>query len=156
MPTAPTAWWQGNSRGPADPQPNPPRNRPQTADNYVKRHSVASLAMLGLLITGRGIAYRRRWLRDVSAPACLRREHPVAIYRIFKTIAFEPEAIAIMSAAYEDALRILQLADREDPITELVAKKIIEVAQSGVTSSVLIREMALKELGITPPAPPGQ
>ncbi len=80
----------------------------------------------------------------------------MAIYRIFKTIAFEPEAIAIMSAAYEDALRILQLADREDPITELVAKKIIEVAQSGVTSSVLIREMALKELGITPPAPPGQ
>ena len=43
----------------------------------------------------------------------------MAIYRIFQTIAFEPEAIATMSAAYEQALRVLQLANRQDPITEL-------------------------------------
>ena len=36
----------------------------------------------------------------------------LAIYRIFKTMAFEPEAIAAMSVAYEEALRLLQLADR--------------------------------------------
>jgi hypothetical protein len=36
-----------------------------------------------------------------------------------------------MSAAYEETLRVLQLADREDPITELVARKIIEVAGTG-------------------------
>jgi hypothetical protein len=55
----------------------------------------------------------------------------MAIYRLFKTMAFEPEKIATMSAAYEDALRVLQLADRQDPITELVARKIIEVAGTG-------------------------
>jgi hypothetical protein len=38
----------------------------------------------------------------------------MAIYRIFKTRVFEPEAIAIMSAAYESALRALRLTDCED------------------------------------------
>jgi hypothetical protein len=74
----------------------------------------------------------------------------MAIYRIFQTIAFEPEEIAVMSAAYEDALRVLQLADRQDPITELVARKIIQVARSDVRDPTQIREQALKELGITP------
>jgi hypothetical protein len=38
----------------------------------------------------------------------------MAICRIFKTMAFQPEAIARMSAAYEEVLRVLQLADRQD------------------------------------------
>ena len=74
----------------------------------------------------------------------------MAIYRLLKFAAFEPEMIASMTAAYEDALRVLRLADRQDPITELVAKKIIEVAQLGESDPVSIRELALKELGITP------
>jgi hypothetical protein len=42
------------------------------------------------------------------------------------------------------------LADRQDPITELVAKKIIEIAQLGESDPARIREQALKELGINP------
>jgi hypothetical protein len=72
----------------------------------------------------------------------------VAIYRIFKTVGFEPEEIATMSAAYEETLRVLQLADREDPITELVARKIIEVAGNGERDPARISEQALAELGI--------
>jgi hypothetical protein len=71
----------------------------------------------------------------------------MAIYRIFKTRVFEPEAIAIMSAAYEDALRVLRLTDRADPITEVVAKKIIDVAELGERDPARICEAALKELG---------
>jgi hypothetical protein len=74
----------------------------------------------------------------------------MAIYRLLKFAAFDPEMIASMTAAYEDALRVLQLADRQDPITELVAKKIIDAAQLGESDPVRIRESALKELGITP------
>ena len=72
----------------------------------------------------------------------------MAIYRIFKTMAFEPEAIARMSAAYEEVLRVLQLADRQDPITELVAKKVIDVCQSGERDPANICEQALRDLGI--------
>jgi hypothetical protein len=73
----------------------------------------------------------------------------MAIYRIFKTMAFEPEEIATMSAAYEETLRVLQLTDREDPITEFVARKIIEVAGTGERDPARISEQALAELGIT-------
>jgi hypothetical protein len=72
----------------------------------------------------------------------------MAIYRIFQTIAFEPEAIATMSAAYEEALRVLQLANRQDPITELVARKVIEVAGTGERDPLKICEQTLRGLGI--------
>jgi hypothetical protein len=87
-----------------------------------------------------------------TACSCLGsiRMRPMAIYRLLKFAAFDPEMIASMTAAYEDALRVLRLADRQDPITELVAKKIIEIAQLGESDPARIREQALKELGISP------
>jgi hypothetical protein len=51
----------------------------------------------------------------------------VAIYHLLQNSAFGPDEIGCMTTAYEDALRILGLANRTDPITEIVAKKIIEV-----------------------------
>jgi hypothetical protein len=53
------------------------------------------------------------------------------IYRMIRESVFEPEAIEHMTAAYEHALKVLQLTDRKDPITELVARKIIEIAEVG-------------------------
>jgi hypothetical protein len=43
-----------------------------------------------------------------------------------------PEEIAVLTAAYENILRKLSLVDRNDPITELIAKKVIELGQRGV------------------------
>jgi hypothetical protein len=43
---------------------------------------------------------------------------------------------------------VLRLVDRSDPLTELVARKIIEVAQTGLKDPVKISAQALKELGI--------
>ena len=71
---------------------------------------------------------------------------PVSIYRIFRSTAFEPEAVINMSAAYEDALRVLKLADRADPITELVARKIIEVARTRQSNRTRLRDKAFAEL----------
>jgi hypothetical protein len=56
----------------------------------------------------------------------------VAIYRLLQQSAFGPEFIDLMVTAYEDCLRILQLSDRSDPLAEVIAKKIIEIAQTGV------------------------
>jgi len=71
----------------------------------------------------------------------------VAIYRLLKFSAFEPEAITRMTTAYEDALCALGVADRQDPVTEIVAKKIIEIAQQGERDSVRLHQRALAELG---------
>ena len=40
----------------------------------------------------------------------------------------------------------LQLSDRHDPLTEIVAKKIVEIAETGERDHARIRDRALKEL----------
>ena len=56
-----------------------------------------------------------------------------------------PEKITILTEAYE---RTLGLVDRSDPITELVAQKIIELGQRGVREAAQLSAMAISELGI--------
>ena len=55
----------------------------------------------------------------------------MAIYRLLEQSAFGPDEISRMTAAYEECLRVLRLVDGADPITELLAKYIIEAAQTG-------------------------
>jgi len=52
-----------------------------------------------------------------------------------------------MGAAYEQALKALRLADRADPVTELVAKKIIDIARTGESDPARISALAIKALG---------
>ncbi len=75
----------------------------------------------------------------------------MAIYRLIRESVFEPEAIERMTAAYEHALKVLQLTDRNDPITELVARKIIEFAEIGETDADRLCQRALDALLIEPP-----
>jgi hypothetical protein len=50
--------------------------------------------------------------------------------------------------AYERTLRMLSMVDRSDPITQLIAKKIIELGQRGVREAKKLSEMAVKELEV--------
>lgn len=75
----------------------------------------------------------------------------MAIYRLLQNSAFAPEDIGRLVAAYEDCLRILNVTDRTDPITEFLAKKIIEIGQTGMRDPVQIGRLALKEIGIAKP-----
>jgi hypothetical protein len=59
--------------------------------------------------------------------------------------AFGPDEIAIMVAAFEDALRELGLVDREDPATLMVAKRIFELAKQGERDPARLREAAVKQ-----------
>lgn len=72
----------------------------------------------------------------------------MAIYRFLQNSASAPEDIAPLVAAYEDCLRTLKLSDRSDPITEIVAKKIIELAQTGIRDSARLGRLALEEIRI--------
>ena len=76
----------------------------------------------------------------------------MAIYRILQNMPLSPEDISRLVAAYEAALKALGLTDRSDPITELVARKIIEIGQTGVRDPLEISKRAVAELG-PPPKP---
>ena len=54
----------------------------------------------------------------------------MAVYRLFKNKAFEPEAIAAMTSAYADICRTLGVLDRDHSEADAVAKKVIELLQA--------------------------
>jgi hypothetical protein len=71
----------------------------------------------------------------------------MTIYRLLKDTAFGPEDIERLVTAYEQTLRALRLKDRNDPITRLVAEKIIAIGRLGIEDPAEISKLALKQLG---------
>ena len=69
------------------------------------------------------------------------------ILRILQNSPLRPEDIRILVAAYERTLKALGLKDRNDPITEIVAKKIIEIGRTGLRDPQQISRRAIEELG---------
>ncbi len=63
-------------------------------------------------------------------------------------MSLSQEEVGRLNDAYERALHSLHLVDRNDPITEIVAKKIIEIGQTGLSDPVQISMRAVKDLGI--------
>ena len=74
----------------------------------------------------------------------------MAIYRILQNTPLSPEDINRLVAAYEATLKALGLTDRTDPITDLVARKIIEIGQTGVRDPLQISKRAVTDLGAAP------
>jgi hypothetical protein len=71
----------------------------------------------------------------------------MAIYRLIAKGTFGPDEIKAMTAAYEAALLDLGLVDRDDPITEIVAKAIVGVTDRGERDPAVIKERALNAIG---------
>jgi hypothetical protein len=71
----------------------------------------------------------------------------MAIYRLLQKLPLGPEEIEVLSVAYELTLRNFGLVDRNDPITEMVARKIVELGQRGVRDAQQMAELATRELG---------
>lgn len=74
-------------------------------------------------------------------------EH-LAIYRILQNSALGPEEIARLSSAYEQVLHTIGVQHRNDPLTELIARKIIEIGQTGLKDPAKICLRAIEELGL--------
>ena len=70
----------------------------------------------------------------------------MVIYRLLQNSAFEPDDIVRMTTAYEKALILLGLKSRTDPLTELVAKYIVEIAQTGEKDFEIICTLAIDRL----------
>jgi hypothetical protein len=58
-----------------------------------------------------------------------------------------PKEVSCITAAYEQALHTLCVKDRDAPLTEMVAKTIIKIAQT-VHDPAEISALAIKELGL--------
>jgi len=68
----------------------------------------------------------------------------VPIYRLLENEPFEPEHVTLMGNVFEDVLHTLGLIDREDPITRLVAMKVIELAQTGERDPARLKQLTLE------------
>lgn len=72
----------------------------------------------------------------------------VAVRRLLAKSPLGPEEIDVLVKAYEKTLHALSLVDRNDPLTEMVAKKIIEIGQMGLRDPAQISAQVLKEIGV--------
>jgi hypothetical protein len=59
--------------------------------------------------------------------------------------AFDPETVEIMGKAFVTTCEALGLTDHSDAMTELVAEKIIELAQRGFKNAFALHVAAMQE-----------
>jgi hypothetical protein len=82
----------------------------------------------------------------VVLPAWAWEAKKMSTYLRLHTLDLEPETVSRITAAYKQALNTLCVKDRDDPLAEMVAKKIIKIAQTDVRDPVEIAALAIKEL----------
>jgi hypothetical protein len=58
--------------------------------------------------------------------------------------AFAPDVLRVMNIAFDDAYRALQINDRTDPLTEIIARKIINLALHGERDPIQLRDKTLQ------------
>jgi hypothetical protein len=68
------------------------------------------------------------------------------IHRLIQNLSFNQDDIDRLAAAYEEALRALHISDRDDPINQVIAQRIIEGARAGVRDPGDLCKMAIKDL----------
>jgi hypothetical protein len=72
----------------------------------------------------------------------------MAIYKLIENTPLGVDEIQRLVAAYYETLRVLDLHDRDDPFTQIVARKVFAIAQTGIEDPAQISELAIKQLGI--------
>jgi hypothetical protein len=68
------------------------------------------------------------------------------IHRLIQNLSFNRADIDRLAAAYEEALRALHISDRDDPINQVIARRIIERARVGARDPADLCKMAIKDL----------
>jgi len=71
----------------------------------------------------------------------------MTIRRLLQNSPVSPGEIVRLRIAYQKSLHALHLVDRNDPVSEIVAKKVIQVASTGVRDPAQICKIVIKQLG---------
>jgi hypothetical protein len=69
------------------------------------------------------------------------------INRLLKDSKLGPDKIKRLNTAYTYALRSLSGVDRSDPLTEMLARKIIEIGATGISDPVEISNIVVRKFG---------
>ncbi len=72
----------------------------------------------------------------------------MAINRLLASSRFSPDEIEILNRALAYTLRKIGLVDRNDPITEMIARKVIEIGHTGIHDPAEISKIAVSQLRI--------
>ena len=70
------------------------------------------------------------------------------INRLLADSKLGPDEIENLNRAFKQALRALHLVDRNDPLAEIVARKIVEIGATGIGDATEIVDVAVKQLGL--------
>jgi hypothetical protein len=72
----------------------------------------------------------------------------VPIYEILRRQGgiFTPEEVAMLGSTFEDVLQTFGLVGRKDPMTEMVAKKLAELATSGIRDPARLKALTVQAL----------
>ena len=70
------------------------------------------------------------------------------INRLYMEGKIKPEEVERLNRAFMFTLRSLSLVDRDDPICEIIARKVIEIDAGGIHDPKEISKLATKQLGI--------
>jgi hypothetical protein len=69
------------------------------------------------------------------------------INRLFREGKIKPEEVERLNQAFAFTLSVLGLVDRNDPICEIVARKILEIDATGTHDPKEIATVAVAQLG---------
>jgi hypothetical protein len=67
------------------------------------------------------------------------------ITRLLQNASFGPDEIRVLVRAFDEALGTLRV-DRNGPVADALAKKIIELAQQGERDPILLRQHAVRSV----------
>jgi len=70
------------------------------------------------------------------------------INRLLKDGQHTPEQIELLNNAFSHALNLLSVADRNDPLCDMVARTVIEVSVAGTRNPRKIAEVAVARIGL--------
>ena len=69
----------------------------------------------------------------------------MALYSLLQNSLLGPDELRQLGTAYERTLDALGLTDRNDPITELVARKLLMLHQTGVSDPTALSALAVED-----------
>jgi hypothetical protein len=70
------------------------------------------------------------------------------INRLLDETDLTPERRHVLQLAFDNTLRKLDLVDRNDPVCDIVARKIIEIGANNTINAIAISEIAYRQLTV--------